>query len=287
MTQIQSQENPAQGSASAGIGAPSGYPAGYGYAPVAANRSRKPILLALGFVGLLVVLAAGAVLVVTAGHKPTVSIVYQLVPADGQQVTTAQLDATVTVLRGRLNSAGIDGTVEKLPPDQVSVGVVKAADLTILSGRLTATGKLSFVLLPGAIYGDATTAGDTPIPAAGAQIDPSLPAQFTGADLDLSKIYAAADPYNPGYWLIHFAFTGDAGTRFATWSGQHVNEFFAIVLDQEVQSVPYIQSQITGGEGEITGAFTEAEAKSLAAVLQSGQLPVPLREISRTAAPSA
>ncbi len=44
---------------------------------------------------------------------------------------------------------------------------------------------------------------------------------------------------------------------------------------------------ITGGEGVITGQFTEAEAKNLAAVLQSGQLPLPLREISRTVAPSA
>jgi preprotein translocase subunit SecD len=215
--------------------------------------------------------------------------VYQLVPASGQQVTTAQLDVTVTILRDRLDKAGIDATVEKLPPDRVSVGVVRASDLTVLSGRLTAPGKLSFVLLPRQTYGDAIAPGDTPIPAAGSTMDEELlaTAQFTGADLDVGKIYAAADQSNPGYWVIHFAFAGDAATRFATWTGQHVNEFFAIVLDQEVQSVPYIKSQITGGEGQITGAFTEAEAKSLAAVLQSGQLPLPLREISRTATPSA
>jgi preprotein translocase subunit SecD len=262
-------------------------PLGYGYAPIPASRGRKPILLALGFVGLLAVLVAGAVLVVTAGHKPTVTIVYQLVPADGQQVAAAQLDETVTILRSRLNSAGIDGTVEKLPPDQVSVGVVKAADLTVLSGRLVAPGKLEFILLPKAQYGDATAAGDTPIPAEGSQIDLSLPAQFTGADLDASKIHAATDPTSPGNWLVHFAFTGDAGTRLATWSGQHVNEYFAIALDRTAVSVPYIMTAITGGEGVITGQFTEAEAKNLAAVLQSGQLPLPLREISRTVAPSA
>jgi len=264
-------------------------PAGYGYAPIQASRSRKPILLALGFVGLLAVLVVGTVLVVTAGHKPTVSIVYQLVPAGGQQVTTAQLDETVTILQDRLDSAGIEGTVEKLPPDRVSVGLVRAADLTVLSGRLVAPGKLSFVLLPRQTYGDVDGAGSTPIPAIGSTMDQGLlaTAEFTGADLDLSKIYAAADPNNPGYWVIHFAFTGDAGTKFAAWSGQHVNEYFAIVLDGTVKSVPYIKTAITGGEGEISGAFTEAEARSLAAVLQSGQLPVPLREISRTTAASA
>lgn len=262
-------------------------PVGYGYAPIPTSRSRKPLLVALGLIALAVVLVVGAVLVVTARHKPTVSILCQLVPAEGQQVTAAQLDATVTILQDRLDKAGIEGTVEKLPPDRVSVGVVKSADVRAVSHGLTATGKLSFVLLPREIYGDATAAGDTPIPADGAQIDPSLPAQFTGADLDVSKIYAAVDPNNPGNWAIHFAFAGDAGTRFATWSGQHVNEYFAIVVDGTVMSVPYIMTAITGGEGEITGQFTEAEAKSLAAVLHSGQLPLPLREISVTTAPSA
>lgn len=49
----------------------------------------------------------------------------------------------------------------------------------------------------------------------------------------------------------------------------------AIVLDGKVYSAPTVQNKITGGVSSITGRFTFEEAKSLAAVLKSGKLPVP------------
>ncbi|HEX2267876.1 MAG TPA: protein translocase subunit SecD, partial [Actinomycetota bacterium] len=59
-----------------------------------------------------------------------------------------------------------------------------------------------------------------------------------------------------------------------------------IVLDGVVQSAPTVQAAITGGEGEITGDFSEAEAKNLAVVLSSGALPVELaRQEVRTVSP--
>jgi hypothetical protein len=44
-----------------------GYPAGYGYAPLRARRNRTPILVGLGLIGLVLVVAAGALLVSTSG----------------------------------------------------------------------------------------------------------------------------------------------------------------------------------------------------------------------------
>ena len=119
------------------------------------------------------------------------------------------------------------------------------------------------------------------MPSPGDPIDPSLPAQFTGADLDLGAIGAAVDGSIPGnVWVVNFAFTEAAAGQFETWSGQHVNDFFAIVLDGKVLSVPYIKTQITGGRGMISGDYTAERAQELAAVLQSGWLPFPLREVS-------
>src|SRR5439155_20462701 len=43
-----------------------------------------------------------------------------------------------------------------------------------------------------------------------------------------------------------------------------------------VQSAPSVNGPITGGQGEITGSFTESQAKNLAVVLNSGALPVEL-----------
>ena len=254
----------------------------YGYLPDPPRRNSTPIVLALAVVGLIAVLVVSAVRAFGLGssHTPAVSIYYQLSPASGSQVTPALLDTTVDILRNRLDGAGIAGTVERIAPDRVSVHLDKASDLSAVRDRIAAPGQLSFVLLPPAIYGDVTAAGSQPIPYVGSTIDPSLPAQFTGNDLDHGAAGAAADINSPGYWLVDFAFAGDSATQFATWSGQHVNDFFAIVLDGEVLSAPYIKSQIIGGRGQIAGQFRETEAKALAAILRSGALPVPLVEVS-------
>ena len=50
----------------------------------------------------------------------------------------------------------------------------------------------------------------------------------------------------------------------------------AIILDKVVVTAPTVQSPITNGTGEITGGFSEAQAKDLAVVLNSGSLPVDL-----------
>ena len=47
-----------------------------------------------------------------------------------------------------------------------------------------------------------------------------------------------------------------------------------IILDNEVQSAPAVQSEIPNGQVQITGNYTLAEAQSLQTVLESGSLPV-------------
>jgi SecD/SecF fusion protein len=54
---------------------------------------------------------------------------------------------------------------------------------------------------------------------------------------------------------------------------QNQNRQVAIVLDGMVYSAPYVNEPITGGKSWISGAFTEEEAKALAAVLAAGAFP--------------
>lgn len=55
----------------------------------------------------------------------------------------------------------------------------------------------------------------------------------------------------------------------------------AIVLDGEVASAPRVTEEIPDGRAEITGRFTQEEAKNLALVLQTGALPVELKPVSQ------
>jgi preprotein translocase subunit SecD len=52
----------------------------------------------------------------------------------------------------------------------------------------------------------------------------------------------------------------------------------AIVLDGVIKSAPVIQTANFGGRGQITGNFSQREAKDLAIVLRYGSLPVELKQ---------
>jgi len=79
-----------------------------------------------------------------------------------------------------------------------------------------------------------------------------------------------------------------AGTRqFRRVTAQNVNRNLAIVLDDRVASAPNIRERIPTGRAQITGSFTDQEARDLAIVLQAGALPAPINIIQEmTVGPS-
>jgi hypothetical protein len=206
-------------------------------------------------------------------------ISYQLVHPTGTEVTAAELDATKAVLVKRVASLGAtDYSINEAPPDGITVSLMGVADKKEVRTLIGQTGHLSFVPLPPETYGTSIAQGLKQVPTTGETIDPSLPAQFTGADLDPSLVYLRDDTVTGGLFVI-FGFKEPAASAFETWSAQHVSDFFAIVLDGKVLSVPYVQSTIVGGKGEIAGNFTAQSAQELATILQSGWLPYPLLEV--------
>jgi preprotein translocase subunit SecD len=218
-------------------------------------------------------------------------------PAGASAPTSAQMETIRSIMERRVNSTGVsEPIVETVGNNEILVQVPGATDPSAIEKLVGQTGQLEFVLLPPAQYGDASGSATCPTepsgcltpPAEGAAIDPSLPAQFTGGQLDPSGISAALDTSaNNGNWLVNFAFSGTAGSDFATWTGAHINDYFAIVLDGTVQSAPYIKSAITGGQGQITGTFTSAQAKSLATILSYGALPYPVEQESSQEIPAS
>jgi preprotein translocase subunit SecD len=95
---------------------------------------------------------------------------------------------------------------------------------------------------------------------------------------DLSDAFAGI-PQQGIQWQVNLKFTSSGGDKFlkATTAisklpqGQNL---FAIVLDGETISTPSVSSPIPGGQAQITGSFTEQEARDLANVLKYGALPL-------------
>jgi protein-export membrane protein SecD len=90
-----------------------------------------------------------------------------------------------------------------------------------------------------------------------------------------------------GSWQISLEFKREAARKFASITGKNINKRLAIVLDDIVQSAPYIQERIPHGKASITGNFTAEEARDLAIVLRAGALPAPLKIVEeRSVGPS-
>lgn len=95
------------------------------------------------------------------------------------------------------------------------------------------------------------------------------------------------DLQHMGSWQISLEFKREAARAFATITGKNVNKRLAIVLDDVVQSAPYIQERIPQGRAVITGNFSPEDSRDLAIVLRAGALPAPLRIVEeRSVGPS-
>ncbi|QNE16635.1 protein translocase subunit SecD [Kribbella qitaiheensis] len=102
------------------------------------------------------------------------------------------------------------------------------------------------------------------------------PAILKGTELSDAS---AGIPQGGFQWQVNLKFTGEGGKKFldATTNisqrGQGQN-LFAIVLDGVAISTPSVTNPIPGGQAQITGSFSEPEARQLANVLKYGALPV-------------
>ncbi len=93
-------------------------------------------------------------------------------------------------------------------------------------------------------------------------------------------------------WTVTMDFTDEGAKKFASITGklaqnQSPQDQFAIVLDNEVVSSPYVRQALTGGKAEISGNFQQEEAESLANMLSYGALPLSFKEDSVTTVTAA
>src|SRR5213082_3300487 len=99
------------------------------------------------------------------------------------------------------------------------------------------------------------------------------------ADLAGDRVSGAGASYERDGWAVHLRFDSEGAKQFGNITAANVHHRFAIVLDGVILSAPVIQDAIYGGDAQITGRFTEEEARGLASVLENPlQTPVSIEE---------
>jgi len=102
---------------------------------------------------------------------------------------------------------------------------------------------------------------------------------------DLARAIAGYDKY--GAIRVSLSFRDEGVEKFAEVTSENIGRNLAIVLDEEIESSPYIKVPINDGEAEITGIDSIEEAKNIEIVLQTGALPITLQlEESSTVGPT-
>ncbi|MEU4524222.1 protein translocase subunit SecD [Amycolatopsis sp. NPDC024027] len=91
-----------------------------------------------------------------------------------------------------------------------------------------------------------------------------------------TEIADANSSYNSqnGQWVVNLNFKSEGTKIWADFTTKNVNQQAAFVLDTQVVSAPNIQVAIVDGNTQITGKFTQAEAKDLSDILKYGSLPL-------------
>ncbi|BCO36624.1 protein translocase subunit SecD [Mycobacterium heckeshornense] len=81
------------------------------------------------------------------------------------------------------------------------------------------------------------------------------------------------DQHSGGY-VVDLQFKSSAANTWADFTAAHVGTQTAFTLDSQVVSAPQIREAIPGGRTQITGNFTQSQARELANVLKYGSLPL-------------
>jgi SecD/SecF fusion protein len=227
-----------------------------------------------------------------------------------KEVTKGMLDQAVEVIRKRIDTFGVsEPIISPVANDRILVQIpgLDTAKIQEARDQLSRVAKLEFRL----VYADngerlrQIDEGKQVIPpdyrietyklsAEGAPMTNEFGEAVAGAkekpreerllvkkkaDLSGDRVSSAGASYERDGWVVHLRFDSEGAKKFGDITAAHVHHRFAIVLDGAIQSAPVIQDAIYGGDAQITGRFTEEEARGLASVLQNPlQTPVSIEE---------
>ena len=227
-----------------------------------------------------------------------------------KEVTKGMLDQAVEVIRKRIDVFGVsEPIISPVANDRILVQIpgLDTAKIQEARDQLSRVAKLEFRL----VYPDngerlkAIDEGKEVIPpeyrievhklaAEGAPMTNEFGESVAGtkqepreerllvkkkADLSGERVSSAGASYERDGWVVHLRFDSEGAKQFGNITAAHVHHRFAIVLDGVIQSAPVIQDAIYGGDAQITGRFTEEEARGLASVLENPlQTPVSIEE---------
>jgi preprotein translocase subunit SecD len=108
--------------------------------------------------------------------------------------------------------------------------------------------------------------------------DPFEDTSLTGKYLEKAEVDFDPTTYKP---LVLLRFNEEGSDIFEELTSENTGKPLAIFIDDVLMSSPMVQEKISGGKAQISGSFSDVEARDLARNLNAGALPVPISLVSQ------
>jgi protein-export membrane protein SecD len=208
---------------------------------------------------------------------------YRVDPNGNVQPTLGDVEVVKQIIERRVNATGVaEPVVVTSGTNRIVVEVPGISDTAAIRRLVGQTGQLQFVPIPSSgtppTQGTPLTPGTAPCPTSG---NPAATCVLFGGE-ELQSANVGSD--QQGRRTVNFVLKDKGKNLFSSWTASHINDFFAIVLDNVVISAPQINEAIPGGSVQISsgslGGFSRQEADELTNVLRFGSLPFPVEELA-------
>ena len=222
------------------------------------------------------------------------SVVLTAKSDDGGAVSSEDLEKSRAIIESRVNALGAsEATVQIQGDDQILVQIPGLSDTETALSTIGKTGSLTFARLDSftdesvvsaiesgqyASEGTITDSFGNSFPSGETQHLTVEPGTYTplvtGEQITNVTVGRASDASTD--YAVNVTLNSEGAAAFAQATSELVATHgqIVIILDDEVQSAPAVQSSIPDGQVSITGGYTMDEAKSMQTVLESGSLPV-------------
>jgi preprotein translocase subunit SecD len=212
---------------------------------------------------------------------------------------TGIVEQSIEVVRRRIDATGMkEPNIQRQGNNRIVVQLAGVSDPTEIRRLLKTTAKLSFQWADESVQPIVEAKGAKmylPAPPVGVVFLPEERPDGTVVYMPIKKqiiiqgdtlIDAQASFDGSGQPVVSIRFN-NIGKQQMYEASKNVNKQFAIVLDNKVISAPVFREAIPGGNAQISGHFTVAEANELALLLRAGSLPAPLKVVEEcTVGPS-
>ena len=232
----------------------------------------------LGIVFLILLLST---LLSACGEKNTHRIILAADLPGDMPINPGDMSVDRTIIQKRCAAMGIKNAQVVYTGERqitLDIHIPEGADSEALVATIARTGLLEFVDMGSQHPAEGTLIlTDYPSGATEASAAANIyHTVMTGSSIAAADVEAVQQPGSAGY-AVAFTLNSDGAAALAEFTGSHIGQTLAIVMDKKVITAPTINSKIEGGSGYIQGSFTRAGAQTLAILMRHGTLPLPLK----------